>query len=98
MKVTRLCSSIQKALKEKVLEYSICENESENGKFYGIQLSSNSQGCKEKIIIEYISDQKNIVTNLINILYENSICTIHFRDIVEDYIDSLNQIVTNTNN
>lgn len=90
MKITKLCDSIQKTLNQRVLEYSLCENESENGKSYGIQLVSNSRNSNEKIIIENISSKKDFVINLINILHENCIDTIHFKDIVEDYIDTLN--------
>lgn len=90
MKITKLCDSIQKTLNQRVLEYSLCENESEDGKLYGIQLASNSKNSNEKITIENISSKKDFVVNLINILHENCIDTIHFKDIVEDYIDTLN--------
>lgn len=90
MKITKFYDLIQKSLNQRVLEYSLCENESEDGKSYGIQLASNSKNSSERITIENISSKKDFIINLINILYENSIDTIHFKDIVEDYIENSN--------
>lgn len=59
---------------------------------YGIKISSvvGDSDEREDTAVELISRDKEIVEKLIEYLYENSVDTIHFKDVVEDYIFKLN--------
>ena len=76
-------------LGRRTLKYNLCETQSEDGLQYGIQLIVNSENQKEEIAIENISNNKQYVLDLITYLYENAIDTIHFRDVIIDYMNSL---------
>lgn len=76
-------------LGRRTLKYNLCETENEEGLQYGIQLIVNSESQKEEIAIENISNNKQYVLDLITYLYENAIDTIHFRDVIIDYMNSL---------
>ena len=80
----------QSFLGNRTLKYNLCENKGENGLYYGIQLVVSSQDNTEEVAIENISEDKQYVLNLITYLYENAIDTIHFKDVIIDYIDSSN--------
>lgn len=61
----------------------------ESNNSYGIEIMLKSKNKNEDLKISDISKDKNIVVNLIKYLYENSVDTIHFKDIVEDYVASI---------
>lgn len=73
----------EKFLGGRTLKYSILENCNNS---YGINLSVLSKNNTEEVYVENISNNKNFIINLISILYENAIDTIHFKDIIEDKI------------
>ncbi len=74
---------------ERTLEYNLCESTTEDGKAYGIEVVLTSSKVNERVKIENISNDKDVVLKLLTYLYENAVDTIHFKDIVEDYISSL---------
>lgn len=72
------------------LEYNLCESEDDSildNKTYGIELILRSNSINESVKVEDISRDKTEVLNLIDCLSENGVDTIHFRDVIEDYID-----------
>ena len=58
-----------------------------DNKTYGIELILRSNSINESVKVEDISRDKTEVLNLIDCLSENGVDTIHFRDVIEDYID-----------
>jgi hypothetical protein len=70
----------------KVIDYNVCEDEHDNAIHYGIQVTDRTGEDYNEEMIEDISPSKDFIYNLLMYLYENSIDTVHFRDIVEDYI------------
>ena len=83
---------IQNSLGGRILEYSLVEENmlSKKDTFYGIKLTLKSKKINEEVIINRISKEKTVVKNLLEYLYENSIDTIHFKDIVDDYMSLIN--------
>lgn len=80
----------QRSFGGRELEYNLCESENDsilNNKTYGIELVLRSDSINESVKVEDISQNKTEVLDLINCLSENGVSTIHFRDIIEDYID-----------
>ena len=79
---------VQNSLGGRVLEYKLLESKLSKEKdiFYGIKLSLKSQKINEEIIIDRISQDKSVAEDLLEYLYENSVDTIHFKDIVDDYM------------
>lgn len=71
---------------DKIIHYDICENAVDNTIHYGIQISDKVGDESRKEIINDISPDKNLVCNLIDYLFENTIDVTHFKDIVEDYL------------
>lgn len=76
----------------KTIRYSIVEKLIDGFVHYGIKISSvvGDSDEREDTAVELISRDKEIVEKLIEYLYENSVDTIHFKDVVEDYIFKLN--------
>lgn len=80
----------QRSFGGRKLEYNLCESENDsilNNKTYGIELVLRSDSINESVKVEDISQDKAEVLNLIDCLSENGVSTIHFRDVIEDYID-----------
>ena len=69
----------------RVIDYYLCENDNN----YGIEIMLKTKKENESLQIDNISTNKDIVVDLIKHLYENSIDTIHFKDIVDDYMASI---------
>ena len=85
-----VCILSQRSFGGRELEYNLCESENDsilNNKTYGIELVLRSDSINESVKVEDISQNKTEVLDLINCLSENGVSTIHFRDIIEDYID-----------
>lgn len=85
-----VCILSQRSFGGRKLEYNLCESENDSilsGKTYGIELILRSSSINESVKVEDISQDKTEVLNLIDCLSENGIDTIHFRDVIEDYID-----------
>lgn len=73
-------------MNNKIIKYNICEHKHDNQIHYGIQIiEKNGRNYKEEII-KGISPNKNFVYSLLLYLYENIIDTVHFKDIVNDYM------------
>ena len=80
----------QRSFGGRELEYNLCESENNSildSKTYGIELVLRSDSINESVKVEDISQNKAEVLNLIDCLSENGVGTIHFRDVIEDYID-----------
>ena len=79
----------QRSFGGRKLEYNLCESENDSilNKTYGIELILRSADINESVRVEDISPNKREVLNLIDCLSENGVDTIHFRDVIEDYID-----------
>ncbi len=75
-------------MNNKILKYNLCEGEEGNRTNYGIQLTEDTDKIHREEIIWDISSDKNFVNNLLMYLSENVIDTVHFRDIIEDYIQA----------
>ena len=85
-----ICILSQRSFGGRELEYNLCESEIDSilsSKTYGIELVLRSNSINESVKVEDISQDKKEVLNLIECLSENGIDTIHFRDVIEDYID-----------
>lgn len=83
---------VLKCVGNKIIRYFLLTNTDEYSKvMYGICISEQIKDnvlAKEKI--ENISDDKNFVSDIINHLSENIIDTVHFKDIVDDYMSKDN--------
>ena len=77
---------VQKSFLKRNLFYNLCESSGEGSKFYGIEILTEYKNSVEREIIRNISNDKSVVLNLIECLYENAVSVTHFRDIIEDYI------------
>ena len=83
---------VLKCVGDKIIQYFLLTNTDEYGKvMYGICISEQIKGnVSTRETIENISDDKNFVSDLINHLSENVIDTVHFKDIVDDYMSKDN--------
>lgn len=79
----------QKNSLNRTIEYNLEENVRDNQILYGLEVKLISSKINEKVKIEDISNDVNFVMNIINYLYENAIDTVHCRDVIDDYILSL---------
>ncbi len=79
------------ALNEKTIEYKIISEKFENKTCYGIQVSEKSEKFSNSESIKNISDSFELVKKIALCLFENSIDTSHFKDIVEDYITAMSR-------
>ena len=70
----------------KKIEYKITTCEKDNCEQYGIQVITDAKDYHEEDTVNAISPDKNFVEEIITYLYQNSIDTIHFKDVLEDYI------------
>lgn len=70
----------------KVIKYNICESEYSGHTHYGIHIIEQIGEDQIEETIENISPNKNFVCDLLTYLCENLIDTVHFKDIVEDYL------------
>ncbi len=71
----------------KTIEYKMLESFYDDySYYYGIQIKEFYKDNYFEELIEDISSNKTFVYNLITYLYENGIDTVHFKDIVEDYM------------
>ena len=73
-------------MNNKIIKYNICEFECDGQMHYGIQIAEKSGRDYKEETIEGISPNKNFVYSLLLYLHENIIDTVHFKDIVNDYI------------
>lgn len=85
MNKEKIHTLIQESLGGRVLEYNLYED----NRNYGIELTLSSDSLNEKVKMDNISNDKEMVVELIDYLYENAVDTIHAKDVVEDYISSL---------
>ncbi len=73
-------------MNNKVIKYNICENKYSGQTHYGIQIIEEIGRKHNEEMIESISPNKNFVYGLLSYLCENTVDTVHFKDIVDDYI------------
>lgn len=82
MKKEKIYELKQSVFEERIINYYLCENDSK----YGIEIMIETKNENEISQISNISKNKNFVVTLIKHLYENAIDTIHFKDVVDDYL------------
>ena len=70
----------------KTIKYEMLETFYDDCICYGIQIKEFYKDNYFEELIEDISSNKAFVNNLITYLYENAVDTVHFKDIIEDYI------------
>ncbi len=86
MVIKNLCEKKLSAMNNKVIKYNVCESKCDSQMHYGIQIVEDVGENHNEETIEGISTSENFVYNLLSYLYDNIIDTVHFRDIVDDYI------------
>lgn len=74
------------SMEGKKIEYRITTGEKDGCEQYGIQVITDTKDYHEEEAVDMISPDKNFVKEIITYLYQNSIDTIHFKDVLEDYI------------
>ena len=74
---------------EKTVFYNLTCDKFGGKKNWGIQIITKTNGYAEEETIKNISLDEKFVKKIINYLYENSVDTIHFKDVIEDYIFKL---------
>jgi len=79
----------QKNFLNRTIEYNLEENKKDNQILYGLEVKLISDKITEKVKIEDISNDINFVMNIMNYLYENAVDTIHCKDVIEDYMLSI---------
>ena len=79
-------SKIDNMQEEKIVNYYLLYYEFKDEKFYGIRIISYQKDLVDEDAIEKISDDEEFVLELIKYLYENSIDTIFFRDVVKEML------------
>ncbi len=74
------------SMEGKKIDYKITTYEKDGCKQYGIQVVTDAKDYHEEESVDMISPDKNFVEEIIKYLYQNSVDTIHFKDVLEDYI------------
>lgn len=86
MSTQSVCVNELTSMEGKRIEYRITTCEKDGSEHYGIQVITDAKDYREDEAVDMISPDKNFVEEIITYLYQNSIDTVHFKDVLEDYI------------
>lgn len=79
--------NIENKQSNKTINYSLCSSKNDTGRqSYGIRIESCVDSIKSESIIENISDNKDLVNEIIKYLYQNCIDDTCLRDIIHDLL------------
>lgn len=74
------------SMEGKKIEYRITACEKDGCEQYGIQVITDAKDYHEEETVDMISPDKDFVKEIITYLYQNSVDTVHFKDVLDDYI------------
>lgn len=86
MIIKTFCEKNLSSMGGKIIRYNLCEVKYGSYIHYGIQIAEHIGKTHNKETLENISTNKDFVHELLLYLCENLIDTVHFKDIVEDYL------------
>lgn len=70
---TKTFSKIEKLQENENIYYNLISSNNNNITSYGIEVSSKSNGKEEKLSLDCLSEDIDLINNIIKYLYENSI-------------------------